>query len=272
MNASDDQERRFFAQTERDDLSSYAHRQLIGAVGLLLPILLWLIAGWRHTAILPAWKPLGSVSAYYYTGAVSFFAGALVALALFLFSYRGYQNEYGHRDRVAAVIAGGAAILVAFFPTDAPTKDLSFPWWTPPMGVIHYLAAVALFGSFIFFSLIQFPKSNVKKGNPVPMDKRVRNSIYIVCGVAMIACMAWAAISSWRGGSIFWPEVLALEFFAISWLAKGRADKTAVAVGKQTLHYGRHPQQLVSDVWDGVRGAPSAQSKAKAPTSRNEAP
>src|SRR6266545_2173362 len=46
---------------------------------------------------------------------------------------------------------------------------------------------------------------------------------------------------------IFWPEAVALEFFAVSWLVKGRADRTAAAAGRRTLHYGRHPGQLVGE-------------------------
>src|SRR5262249_52105532 len=104
-----------FPDRKADDLSSHAHRQLIGGVGLVLPVLLWLIVGLRPTGEHP-WKLLGSISAYYYTGAVSAFAGMLIALALFLFSYRGYNNEYHLRDRVASGIAGCAAVLVALFP------------------------------------------------------------------------------------------------------------------------------------------------------------
>jgi hypothetical protein len=62
----------------RDDLSGQAHRQLIGYIGLLLPILLIVIAGFRPTHHLASWKILESVSAYYYTGAVAAFVGMLV--------------------------------------------------------------------------------------------------------------------------------------------------------------------------------------------------
>jgi hypothetical protein len=53
-----------FPAAEPDDLSSHAHRQLIGSLGLSLPLLLWLIAAWRPTAPLPRWRPLDSVSDY----------------------------------------------------------------------------------------------------------------------------------------------------------------------------------------------------------------
>ena len=248
MNATVEKLPKIFVPPERDDLSSNAHRQLIGYLGLLLPLLLWLIAGWRHTEGLQAWKPLSSVSAYYYTGAVAAFTGILVALALFLFTYRGYDNESRIRDRIAAIIAGIAAIFVAFFPTGVPDNLKPLSWWTPVLGTIHYCSAVVLFGSFIFFALFLFRKSGKKRTKSLPRGKVVRNTIHIFCGAAMLACMLWAGIATIVDAPIFWPEVLALEFFAISWLAKGRADVTAVATGKWSLHYGRHPRRLFADL------------------------
>lgn len=243
MNESVVKRYKLFAAPERDDKSSNAHRQLIGFLGLLMPFLFWLIAGLRPTEGLQLWRPLTSISAYYYTGAVSAFAGILVALALFLFTYKGYK--YSRSDRIAAIIAGIAAVLVALFPTGAPRGVEALFWWTPSIGIIHYIGAVFLFGSFIFFSLVLFTKSKVERGNSLPWDKRLRNTIYILCGVAMIACMIWAGIASINKTSIFWPEALALEFFAISWLVKGRADITAVAISKRTFYYGSHPRQLL---------------------------
>src|SRR5262249_18347079 len=138
------------------------------------------------------WELLGSISAYYYTGAVSAFAGMLIALALFLFSYSGYDNKYYRRDRVAAGIAGCAAVVVALFPTRAPSDSPSPSWWTPLTGKIHISFAAVLFGCFIFFSLFQFPLSSAKKSKFLPQVKKMRNAIYISCGVAMVLCMVWA--------------------------------------------------------------------------------
>ncbi len=227
-----------------DDLSSHIHRQMIGALGLSLPVLLWVIAGTRPMIGVPRWHVLSSVSAYYYTGAVAAFVGVLAALAVFLFTYRGYNNEYGRRDRVAAVVAGSAAILVAFFPTAAPNHLSAPPWWTPLMGTVHYISAIVLFCSFIFFSLFLFPKSRTKEGTRLPRDKQVRNGIYRFCGLGMVIAVLWAAAASYVGAPIFWPEAMALEFFAVSWLMKGRMDKSAVGAARQTARYARQLWQL----------------------------
>ena len=261
MNASNRNTRKLFPDREMDDLSSHAHRQLIGSIGMVLPVLLWLIAGWRPIGEHP-WTPLSSVSAYYYSGAVSAFAGMLVALALFLFTYRGYDNKYYHRDRVAASIAGVAAVLIALFPTGAPSDLLVLSWWTPRIGTIHLVSAAVLFGSFIFFALFQFPISSVEKAKPLPLEKKVRNAIYISCGLAIALCMLWVIYASFRSAPIFWPEVLALEFFAVSWLVKGRAYATVVETGRKSLYYARHPRQLVNKMQDATASQQSTEQTA----------
>src|ERR1700757_4451397 len=103
------------ADPSAENLSQQAHRQLIGYLGLLLPFLLYGVAGLRHTAGLVPWRLLSSISAYYYTGAVAVFVGVLFALALFLLTYRGYKGVIA--DRVLGLIGGTAAIFVALFPT-----------------------------------------------------------------------------------------------------------------------------------------------------------
>jgi hypothetical protein len=248
MNTPVENRKKFFPEKEKDDESGHAHRQLVGSVGLLLPPLLWLIAGLRPLDIQIPWQPLGSVSAYYYTGAVSIFSGALIAMAIFLFSYKGYKNEYYKRDRLAAFIAGIAAVLVALFPTHAPEGYPVLPWWSPLTGVVHYAAAIILFSSFIFFAFFQFPRSKVTNLDEMPADKKFRNWIYKTCAGAMLACIIWAGVSLINQAPIFWPETLALEFFAISWLVKGRLDQTAVAASKQTMQYVKDPRQLVEDM------------------------
>ena len=260
MNKSANNTIKLFPEPSTHDISGPAHRQLIGIIGLLLPLALWLLDGLRPTTGLQHWQPLASVSAYYYTQAVSVLAGGLVALTVFLLSYKGYNNEHGRYDRVAAIIAGLAALLVAFFPTATPPNLTPLSWWTPKTGWIHYLSAVVLFSSFIFFCLIQFPRSEMKAN--LPWDKQVRNYFYIFCGLAIAACLVWAAIASFKRASIFWQETWALEFFALSWLVKGHAEHTLVALGQQTLQYIQDPRQLVDDIKNAMHSEQSAEPTA----------
>jgi hypothetical protein len=76
------------------DRSTHGHRQLLGWLGILLPLicLVW-SAVFPTTVRLSSSEvitpTLKSVSAYYYTSAVWAFVGILVGMALFLFTYKG---------------------------------------------------------------------------------------------------------------------------------------------------------------------------------------
>lgn len=202
-----------------DDLSGYRHRQVIGYLGLALPVLLVLVERLRPNAPSDQWSA-SSISAYYWTGAVALFAGLLAALSLFLLTYRGYANAYHKYDRAAAIVAGAAAALVALFPA-APPPGVRPPWWAGWIGITHGVAATILFAMFALFSLWLFRLTDPVE--PPTADKERRNAIYLVCGIGIVASMAWALVANWMHESIFWPESFALGFFAWSWLAKGRA-------------------------------------------------
>jgi hypothetical protein len=205
-----------------DDLSGHRHRQVIGYLGLALPILLMVTVRLRPNAPADQWTS-ESVSAYYWTGAVSLFVGILAALSLYLLTYRGYANESHKYDRGAAIIAGAAAALVALFPT-SPPLGITPPWWGPWVNSVHMLAAITLFSTFAVFSLWLFRKT--APGEQPSDDKRRRNVIYLVCGIAILASMISAVVASRLGRSLFWPESSALFFFALSWLVKGRAVRS----------------------------------------------
>jgi len=202
-----------------DDLSGHTHRQVIGYLGLALPILLVQLVRLRPNVPSDHW--LGdSISAYYWTGVVSLFVGLLAALSLFLLTYRGYANESQKYDRGAALIAGIAAALVALFPT-TPPKGVVLPWWSEWISITHTVAAITLFSMFAVFSLWLFRKS--APGEQPSADKKRRNAIYLLCGIGILINMAWAVVAKLSSLSIFWPESFALGFFAWSWLVKGQA-------------------------------------------------
>jgi hypothetical protein len=203
-----------------DDLSGRRHRQVIGYLGLALPILLVLVVRLRPNPATDEWVG-SSISAYYWTGAVSLFVGLIAALSLFLLTYRGYANEYHAYDRGAAIIAGVAAALIVLFPTTPPRGIPPLPWWADWINTTHMVAGITLFSMFAVFSLWLFRKT-ASAGEP-PADKKRRNAIFLLCGFGIIVSMAWAFVARQAHQSMFWPESLALVFFAWSWLVKGQA-------------------------------------------------
>lgn len=222
-----------------DDLSGHAHRQLLGYIGLIFPVILVFLVLSRDG--LSVWRSLDSISAYYYTGAVPAFVGMLVAMALFLLTYRGFENKFYWADRTAGIIAGIAALGVAVFPTGAPTADLELAWWRPATGIIHYVSAIVLFLMFAVYALWLFRLG--PEGEQASPSKRRRNIVYLVCGIAIIASIVWAGIAGYLDRSIFWPESVALVAFSISWLVKGYALRTIGNIARRLV--GRPPQRIV---------------------------
>jgi hypothetical protein len=236
-----------FPPLEGDDASTHGHRQMIGALGMLLPPALIVIAWWRPTTGLERVRFLDSMSAYYYSGAVATFCGVLAALAVFMLTYRGFRDSQGNISRLdqnLAWFAGIAAALVALFPTTPPAGAATPLWWREIVGDAHGFAAAGLFIAFAVFSLVLFPK----KGKSSSKWKGVRNVIHRVCGVMIVVCIIWAAVAIRYEKSILLPEALALEFFGISWLTKGRALYTAAKVSQRALHFAKHPSDLLASM------------------------
>lgn len=201
-------------------LSSRRHRQLIGMLGLALPTLLVALAWVFPNDAATRWPIRDSISAYYYTSGVAVFVGVLVALAVFLLVYQGYPGRRFHwADRGAAVIAGIAALGVAFFPTETRAPVPALLWWRPLTGQLHYASATVLFSMFAVFSLWLFRQTT--PGGEKSGDKVWRDRFYAFFGLVIVACMVWARLAHVAHRSIFWPETIALISFALSWLLKG---------------------------------------------------
>ena len=224
-----------------DDVTGNRFRQLIGWIGLVFGGIIILLARDRDGAGYTA--QLTSISAYYYSGAVWAFTGMLVSLGLFLFAYKGYKNDYWWADQLASKLAAAAAIVVAWYPTKAPTPELRPEWWSEEMGIYHHIAAGILFTMFAIFALFLFPlsaKTAHKKSqyrlkeledqermlDQGTRDKRERetklkNAIYYVCGGLILIAIGWALWAGKHGDPIFLPECIALGAFSLSWLVKG---------------------------------------------------
>ncbi len=195
-----------------DAVTSYRDlRKGIGILGLSLPFAL--VIGHGGLA--------RSISAYYYTDMRNWLVGTLWAIGFFLIFYR-----YGRPDTLLSSIAGVLAILVALFPA---TPDVPHP---PPhqvvIGAFHLVFAAAFLLMLAWFCLFLFTRSG---GGPGAMtrQKRLRNTIYRVCGTTIVAAVIAAALfqflTSRKFGDtyhpVFWSEAVAIISFGLAWLVKG---------------------------------------------------
>ena len=89
-------------------ISYLAMRRLIGVLGISLPLII-VIGGFAQSE--PGMQ--GSISGYYYTNMRDFLVGMLSGVALFLISYRGYEEI----DSIVAKMSGIFALGMIFFPT-----------------------------------------------------------------------------------------------------------------------------------------------------------
>jgi hypothetical protein len=207
-----------------DNIISYLTlRQAIGWLGLLMPFMVRFGAGFLdgiHTN--------DSISAYYYTCMRDVFVATLVLIGALMACYRS-QDWY---DNLITIIAGLSAIGMGLFPMPPDFSDQLLRDY-PSLAAntkcclntcqfdYHSIFSVIFFAAIFYQVSFQF--SDPKLVNPGP-QKQSRNQVYKVCGFLMfIAFLAIGLIKLQNnGGSIFWPETLAVVAFGVAWLVKGR--------------------------------------------------
>lgn len=192
-------------------------RVTVGVLGMAMPLLLY--AGGR---LIFGFGVRGSLSAYYHTDMRDVLVGILFALGVFLFAYKGY----GRVDTIAGYLACFFAVGVALFPTlrEGETSELAMR-----VSVLHHIFAAGFLLTLTYFSYFLFTKSNKKPSELTP-QKRLRNTVYRVCGVVMFLCVVLLGIYVLLFGGegpflglsvpIFWLETLAILAFGVSWFVK----------------------------------------------------
>lgn len=199
-------------ERKEDQIISYLTlRTLIGAIGILLPLFLFI----TDSAAQKTLRIEDSISDYYDNGiSGDLFVGVLFVLGFFLLSYKGYERIDNQASSAGFVFALG----VALFPTMSDNKLVH---------VLHFVFATLLFSVFIFFSLYLFRKT--KKDGTKTKQKVYRNRVYVTCGIIMIGCIACIALSQLKAFTeitdqynlVFWLETIALVSFGFSWIVKG---------------------------------------------------
>lgn len=103
---------------------------------------------------------------------------------------------------------------------------------------LHYLSAAGLFFVLLYFCFVVFVRQgrrHTTDGVHLTTIKKVRNTIYVLCGSVIYLSILNLGLEAYRNGgsgeiytawnlarSTFWWEAVALWAFGISWLVKGR--------------------------------------------------
>lgn len=179
-------------------------RCFIGWLAILLPILVALLL----------WRIPPSISSTYYT----YEAGPVFMIILGMASaLLMYYDGYDKVDDVLNTITGILGLCICLFPCYNGALDYVGTFRTPPIISmwVHNIAAVLFFALLSYISFFQFTKSIGK----MTKRKKIRNIIYRICGVGMIASFLILLLPSFYI-QVWLVEALALFFFGISWLTK----------------------------------------------------
>ncbi|RXK58325.1 hypothetical protein ESA94_16925 [Lacibacter luteus] len=208
-------------------------RNTVGILGLLLPVLIYfgLMIDCGHS------KPLESISHYYFTRVGSVFIIVVSLLAFFLIIYKGNREI----DFWVSTIAGISALVVLLFPTgDIRAAECTQGHKFIVNGLkapearetLHLVAAAIFLTSLAVMSLFLFPHP---KDVTKMQKKKLRNTIYRICGVLMLLFLAVLLFcfltkktnTEWYFNAkiTYWMEALAVWSFGISWMVKGSIVK-----------------------------------------------
>lgn len=251
----------------KNDLMTISHfrlRKLIGILGMFLPWILLLVNSVINSLDLlnkpqyitfcscisgnqyiPKQSFKTSISHYYYTAVGELFTGILIAVAIFMFTYRGHKlrkGDFGLSDNFMTNMAGFFALIVVIFPTspidNVPIIDnLRCYTSTDFVDKIHLTSAGLFFITLAFMSIINFRRGD--DINKFSKPDFYRN-LYKYCGIIMLASIVLIVVYSFLLKNkysfidaihpVFILESIALFSFGLSWITKGRIDSNPVYI------------------------------------------
>ena len=199
-------------------INSKKLRVIIGWLAMVLP---WLSVFFTVVVSKNIWPQSISMSYYEFQTAMPVLMIVLGSASILLFTYEGYEKI----DNIINTIAAVFGFLILLFPCFNENYGIcgSFQLNSKVSHVIHMIAAVSFFGLLSFNSLFLFTRSN---GELTP-KKKIRNLIYRICGIGMIASFVLLIpfeLCNVRIG-VWIVEAIALCFFGISWLTKSQYYK-----------------------------------------------
>lgn len=179
-------------------------RAMIGWLGILLPWIVVLLVGYFPQ----------SISATWYTNACTPFMIILGSASFLLISYKGYDRI----DDILLTLSGIAGLCICLFPCASSSISGgvgTFLLNAKTSNIIHTVSAIVFFALLAYNSFFLFTKSS----GVITNNKRIRNIIYRVCGIGMMASFLILLLPSFRI-KVWLMETIALFFFGISFLTK----------------------------------------------------
>lgn len=236
----------------------HAIRLMIGLITLFFPLVVIILAS----------EITDSISWSYHTNAHDFFVGFLFVIGAFLMSYKGHKHivhknnvgkfwnwasnfwkrainfriwERKYEEDLVGWVGGVAAWITAVCPT-ARCLEKICPY--DPIAYIHYIGAIVLFSTTVYFCLVAFKsqaKAKIKNDEKLNRKsgigpKQLRVRLYSFCGWGITAIMmGLLVVKTTQFNTIsnitFWAETFALLLFALAWLTASQylpfvTDKT----------------------------------------------
>lgn len=212
----------------QDDARAFFRLRIaFGLLGILLPLLLAL------TGLIADGQVQPSISDFFHTTQRDLLVGGLCAIGMFLAVHRGWQSYPGRwiSPDLIAVIAGVAAIGVAFFPNESDTIS-TFSQQTLGLKLspaFHYASASML---YLMMSLTCFLVY-------APDAQTWERRFYLVMG-AIVWTTGWNVMilsgiknsgDGWLAqfietqNLVYWDESIGVWAFSISWILKAFRER-----------------------------------------------
>lgn len=198
-------------------LSNTSIQKVIGALGLIFPILLLLVAYVRD------FEFQHSLSSYYYTPGRSVYVFVLVTIGVLLIAHRGhpiytYKRTYRNLTNILSTVCGITAISLAVIPTKVcltPT-DCYESTTLYSSRIVHYGSATVLFLTEAYISRFLFSQTDSTILRWV--FKRIGDTLFLFVLILIALVITKASKGTLL---IFWIQAFMVWLFSLSWLLKG---------------------------------------------------
>ena len=211
-------------------LSYLALRQVLGVLGLAMPLLIWIFNGFELKS---------SISHYYYSPSSVIFTGFMITFGVFLIFYPGREDETDCiSDNWITTIGGFGAILTAFIPTaycSSCPKPLHYSieltdfcgttqLTTQYMHNNQILGAMHLCCAALFLILMGYMSyARFTKGNTSPKMKIFyKCCAFMVWTPLLILGLEFLFDVEWTHCDVYICECISIGSFGLAWLVKGK--------------------------------------------------